>query len=64
MNDAVTPLGRLDAARVTLAVNPPEPLTVTVLAPDAPWAMVRLPGLGVSAKPGVAGRKADTSTCR
>ena len=29
-NDAVTPLGRPDAARVTLPLNPPAPVTVMV----------------------------------
>ena len=36
LNDAVTPLGRLDATRNTLPVSAPAPVTVTVLAPDAP----------------------------
>jgi hypothetical protein len=49
---AVIPPGRPDAARVTLPVNPPTSLTETVLTPDAPWAMVRLPGLAESVKPG------------
>jgi len=55
LNDAVTPPGRPDAARVTLPANPPEPLTVMVLVPDAPWARVRLLGLAESAKPGGTG---------
>jgi hypothetical protein len=43
-NDAVTPLGRPLAASVTLPLNPFAGLTVTVLAPDAPCAMAKLPG--------------------
>lgn len=54
LNDAVTPLGRLDAASVTLLANPPKSVTVTVLTPDAPGAMDRPLGLAESAKPGPA----------
>ena len=36
LNDAVTPLGKPDAARLTLPVNPPWPLTVMVTVPPAP----------------------------
>ena len=43
-NDAVTPLGSPDAARLTLPVNPPTPNTEMVLAPDAPWAIIRPTG--------------------
>lgn len=42
--DAVTPLGKPLAASVTLPLNPPAGLTVTVLVPDAPCAMDKLPG--------------------
>ena len=42
--DAVTPLGRPLAARVTLPLNPFAGFTVTVLVPEAPCAMDRLPG--------------------
>jgi hypothetical protein len=35
-NDAVTPLGRPEAARVTLPVNPPTSVTVIVLVPLLP----------------------------
>jgi hypothetical protein len=36
LNDAVTPLGKPDAARVTLPLNPPTSVTVMVLVPAAP----------------------------
>ena len=36
LNTAVTPLGRPDAVRVTLPVNPPRSFTVMVLVPPAP----------------------------
>lgn len=55
LNDAVTPPGRPDAARVTLPVNPPEPVTVTALVADAPWAMVRLFGFADRVNVGIAG---------
>jgi hypothetical protein len=35
-NDAVTPLGRPDAASVTLPLNPPTSVTVIVLVPLLP----------------------------
>lgn len=35
-NAAVTPVGRPEAARVTLPVNPPDAATLTVLVPLAP----------------------------
>jgi hypothetical protein len=43
-NVAVTPLGRPDAARVTLPVNPPTAVTVTVDVFVAPWLTVREAG--------------------
>ena len=55
LKDAVTPLGRPDAESITLPVNPPEPVTVTVLVADAPWATIKLPGLADSETPGVTG---------
>lgn len=36
LNDAVTPLGRPEAASVTLPVNPPTSVTVMVLVPLLP----------------------------
>lgn len=52
-NAAVTPLGRPDAARVTLPVNPPTSVTVIVLVPLLPWVIVRLLGESESVKLGV-----------
>jgi len=53
-NVAVTPLGRPEATRVTLPVNPPASLTVMVLVPLLPWVIERLPGESESVKLGVA----------
>src|ERR1035438_10085848 len=54
LNNAVTPLGRTDVARLTLPVNPPTSVTVMVLAPPAPpAAIVTLLGAADSVKPGV-----------
>ena len=44
LNDAVTPLGRPDADKLTLPLKPFCGLTVMVLAPLAPCAMLRLLG--------------------
>jgi len=52
-NDAVTPLGRPEAASVTLPVNPPTSVTVMVLVPLLPWVIVRLLGEAESVKLGV-----------
>ncbi len=51
---AVTPLGRPDAASVTLPVNPPTSVTVMVLVPLPPWVIDRLVGESESVKLGVA----------
>jgi hypothetical protein len=53
-NVAVTPLGKPDAASVTLPLNPFRSLTVMVLVPLLPWVMVRLLGESESVKLGVA----------
>lgn len=53
-NAAVTPLGRPDAASVTLPVNPPASVTVMVLVPLLPWVTDRLLGEAESVKLGVA----------
>ena len=53
-NAAVTPLGRPDAARVTLPLNPPASVTVMVLVPLLPWVTDRLLGEADSLKLGVA----------
>lgn len=49
---AVTPLGRPDAARVTLPVNPFTPVTVIVSVALIPGITDRLAAEGVSVKPG------------
>ena len=53
LNDAVTPLGRPLAAKLTLPVNPPTSVTVMVLVtPAPPGVIVILPDEGASVKPG------------
>ena len=52
LKDAVTPLGRLEADRLTLPVNPFSRFTVIVLVPLEPCAIVRLLGDAVSVKLG------------
>src|ERR1700684_3903332 len=52
-NAAVTPVGRPDAAKVTLPVNPPTSVTVIVLVPLPPCVIVRLLGESDSVKLGV-----------
>ena len=59
---AVTPLGKPDAASVTLPVNPPVGVTVIVSVALAPWTSVRLATEGVSVKPDVL--PASVSTLR
>ena len=54
LNDAVTPLGRPDAVRLTLPLKPLSGPTVILLAPLLPCGMLRLAGDAESAKPGVA----------
>jgi hypothetical protein len=51
---AVTPLGKPDAARVTLPVNPPRSVTVIVLVPLPPCVTVTLLGDEARVKLGVA----------
>lgn len=54
LNTAVTPLGRPEAARLTLPENPPKSVTVIVLVPPAPpCVMVTLLGEAESVKLGV-----------
>ena len=53
-NEAVTPLGRPYAAKVTLPVKPFWGVTVIVLEPLAPWRMLRLLGDAERLKSGVA----------
>ena len=52
LNAAVTPLGRPDAARVTLPENPPRSVTVIVLVPLLPGVIVNLLGDEESVKLG------------
>jgi hypothetical protein len=49
--DAVTPLGRPDAARVTLPLNPPALVTVTVSVALLPWVTDKLDAEGESVNP-------------
>ncbi len=44
LNDAVTPLGRTEVARLTLPVKPFCGVTVIVLVPLVPWVIVTLLG--------------------
>jgi len=54
LNTAVTPLGKPEAARVTLPENPPTSVTVIVLVPPAPpCVMLTLLGEAESVKLGV-----------
>ena len=50
-NAAVTPLGRPEAAKLTLPVKPPTSPTVIVLVPLLPWATLKAPGKTDSVKP-------------
>jgi hypothetical protein len=53
LNAAVTPLGRPEAARLTLPLNPPWSVTVMVLVPAAPPCVIEtLPGEAESVKLG------------
>jgi len=44
LNDAVTPLGRPDADKLTLLLKPFSGVTVMVLAPFVPWTTLRVLG--------------------
>jgi hypothetical protein len=50
-NEAVTPLGRPETLRLTLPVRPSDIRVLTMIVPDIPWPMLRLPVL-VSSSPG------------
>lgn len=52
LNEAVTPLGRPVAARVTLPVKPPASVTVMVSVPLLPWAIDSADFEGASVKLG------------
>ena len=53
LNDAVTPLGKPDADKLTLPLNPLTGVTLIVLAPLVPCVVVKLLGDAESAKFGV-----------
>src|ERR1700679_2188255 len=48
--EAVTPVGKPEAARVTLPVNPPTSATVIVSVPLLPWVTDKAEGEGESVK--------------
>jgi len=50
LNDAITPLGRPDAAKLTLVLKPLCGVTVIVLVPLEPWMMLTLAGAAESVK--------------
>jgi hypothetical protein len=52
-NAAVTPLGKPDATKLTLPVNPPASVTVMVSVPLLPWAIDRVGADAESVKPGL-----------
>ena len=52
-NAAVTPLGKPDAAKLTLPVKPPDGTTVIVLVPLLPCATVTVLGDALNVKPAV-----------
>jgi hypothetical protein len=52
LNDAVTPLGKPEADKLTLPAKPFWGVTVMVLGPLVPWARFRLLGEALSAKSG------------
>jgi hypothetical protein len=58
LNAAFTPLGKPDAARFTLPLNPFSGVTVRVSAPLFPSVIVRLPGAAVREKFGAPGQLA------
>ena len=49
---AVTPLGRPEAVKFTLPLNPFKGWTAMVVEPDAPWIKARLAGDAERVKPG------------
>lgn len=50
LNEAVTPLGKPEADKLTVPLKPPCGLTVMLLVPLAPWMMVKLLGDAESVK--------------
>ena len=61
LNEAVTPVGRPEAARVTLPLNPFRSATVTVSVPLLPEATVKVEGAGESSKLGAERSKLTTT---
>jgi hypothetical protein len=51
-NRALTPLGKPEAVKFTLPLNPFTGLIVIVVKPDAPWRKVKVPGDVDSVNPG------------
>ena len=64
LNDAVTPLGRPDADRLTLPLKPPCGVTVMVLVPLAPCTTVKPLGDIDSEKPGGGAEARRATHCR
>ena len=62
--DAVTSLGRPEAERLTLPVNPPTSRTVMVVVPEAPGLIIKLLGEVESWKPtDTGGARASIKSC-
>src|SRR5713226_3075733 len=62
LNDAVTPLGRPDADKLTLLLKPFSGVTVMLLVPLAPCTIVKLPGEAEREKVGCGATAAVTDT--
>ena len=60
-NDAVTPVGRPEAARVTLPLNPPAPATAIMSVALLPEATIKVEGAGESSKFGAERSKLTTT---
>ena len=52
LNDAVTPLGKPEAAKLTMPAKPPVGTTVIVLVILLPWATTKVSGVADSVKAG------------
>src|SRR6266852_5580524 len=62
LNEAVTPLGRPEADKLTLLLKPFSGVTVMVLAPLVPCTIVKLPGEAEREKVGCGATAAVTNT--
>jgi hypothetical protein len=62
-NDAVTPVGKPEAARVTLPVNPPASATVIVSVPLLLWVTDKVDAEGESVKLGLVVLTVTTNVC-